>query len=389
MVSFEQYISRLTHRIMNRTTSYIVLTTINIPYLLEGYADNLERYGHKGEVGFIVVADLKTPPEAEEVVYRISRRGFDSIYLSVEEQKKWLKPFPELEEIIPYNSGNRRNIGYLIAVQRGADMIIVIDDDSFVGEDDFFTGHKIVGSQEELPTVSSSSGWFNVCSLLDTVPPRVIYPRGYPYAQRFKNEVISTSSEGGRIMINAGLWFEDPDVDAVTRLNEKVRTVALNTSRVTLAIGTWSPINTQNTAFHRELLACAYFVVMGVPIQGIAIDRYGDIWSGYFARKVIDSMGDKVAYGIPVTVHKRNPHNLLKDLQQELWGMILTEDLIEALSSIRLTEKSYNSLYFELAHALDKSVKQTNRVTPEVLSFLRQIAHNMKIWVDVCDRIMS
>jgi len=373
---------------MTRMTAYIVLTTINIPYLLEAYADNLERYGHKGEVGFIVVADLKTPPEAEELLHRISRRGFEAIYLSVEEQKRWLKPFPQLEEIIPYNSDNRRNIGYLIAVQRGADMVISIDDDNFVGEDDFLAGHKIIGSQQELPVVSSSSGWFNICSLLDTMPQRVLYPRGFPYSERWKDEVISTSSGRGRIMMNAGLWLKDPDVDAVTRLNEKVSTVALNTSRVMLATGTWAPINTQNTAFHRELLTCAYYVIMGDPIRGMVIDRYGDIWSGYFARKVIDSMGDKVAYGLPVTLHKRNPHNLLKDLQQELWGMILTEDLIETLASIHLTSKGYSNLYFELAHALDQTVKHTDRFIPEARSFLQKVANNMKVWVDVCHRIM-
>jgi hypothetical protein len=369
-------------------SAFIVLTTVNVPHLLEGYADNLERYGHKGEAGFIVVADLKTPSEAGELVQRLSRRGFEAIYLSVEEQKRWLKPFPSLEEMVPYNSDNRRNIGYLVAVQRGADIVISIDDDNLVGQEDFLAGHKVIGSREVFPVISSSSGWFNICSMMDTKPPRTIYPRGFPYSHRWDNEAVSASSGSGRVVINAGLWLEDPDVDAVTRLNAEVKTVALNTSRVTLAAGTWSPINTQNTSFHREILPCFYYVAMGFPVKGMTIDRYGDIWAGYLARKVIDGMSDRVAYGYPVTVHKRNRHDLLKDLQQELWGMIFTEDWIKILGSICLTSKDYSSLYLELAGALEQTAKQTGRFTPEMCSILEKVAHNMKVWLDVCSQLM-
>lgn len=367
---------------------YIVLTTINVPSLLQGYVDNLKKYGHKNNVGFIVVADLKTPPEAGEFVDKISRQGFEAMYLSVEEQKKWLKPYPQLEKIIPYNSDNRRNIGYLIAVQRGAEIVISIDDDNFVGDSDFVSEHSIVGSRQELPVVSSSSGWFNICSLMDTEPPRVVYPRGYPYSHRWKAEKITTSPGVGRVMMNAGMWLEDPDVDAVTRLNERVIMTALNKPRIMMAPGTWSPINTQNTAFHREVLPCYYYVVMGAPLQGMMIDRYGDIWEGYFARKVIDSMGDSVTYGLPVAVHRRNTHDLLKDLRQEMWGMILTEDLIEMLRSINLTSENYSDSYFELASALERAVEENGSFAPEVRSYLNKVTTNMKIWVDVCSRIM-
>lgn len=369
-------------------TTYIVLTTINMPSLLNEYADNFKRYGHHGEAGFIVVGDLKTPPEVAGLMSDLTRRGFEALYLDVAAQKKWLKGFPKLEKIIPYNSDNRRNIGYLVAAQRGADRIICIDDDNFVGEDDFLAGHNITGLTQKLPQVSSSNGWFNICSMMDTAPPSVIYPRGYPYSQRNQDGIHSVETVAGRVAINAGLWFEDPDVDAVSRLNGRVRTISINRPRLTLAPGTWSPINTQNTCFHRDVLPCFYYVEMGASIKGMAIDRYGDIWAGYLARKVIDAVGDKVAFGPPAAIHKRNQHNLLKDLQQELWGMIFTEKLVEILRSITLTGKGYSSLYVELATALEKDVRDNNKhYEPEMCSLFLKIADNMKIWVDACESI--
>lgn len=40
----------------------IVLTTINVPNLLEDYAKNLRNFGHS-DVGFIVIGDRRTPDE--------------------------------------------------------------------------------------------------------------------------------------------------------------------------------------------------------------------------------------------------------------------------------------------------------------------------------------
>jgi hypothetical protein len=192
-----------------------------------------------------------------------------------------------------------------------------------------------VGTEQELSTIKSSTGWFNICSMLETDPPRNIYPRGLPYSHRWENEDVLTTGTGkSHIAMNAGLWLEDPDVDAVTRLNEQVRVTALNKQRIMMDNGTWAPINTQNTAFSRDVLPCFYYVVMGEPIQGMYIDRYGDIWAGYLARKVIDGIGDSVTYGTPMAIHRRNSHNLLKDLREEIWGMILTEDFINVLRSV-------------------------------------------------------
>ncbi|NQT74338.1 MAG: hypothetical protein HQ553_16475 [Chloroflexi bacterium] len=365
----------------------LVLTTINVPDLLYGYADNFEKYGHKDEVEFIVVGDRKTPEEAKEPIRALRARGFQAELLDITMQEQWLKRFPDLNEIIPYNSDNRRNIGYLIAVERGAEIVISIDDDNYAMDDDFLEGHKIVGSVKELKTAHSSNNWFNICTALETDPQRTIYPRGFPYSKRWSDDAHFTVSSG-RIMMNAGLWLNDPDVDAVTRLNEPLRVVGVNQDRFMLAPGVYSPINSQNTAFHRDTLPCYYFITMDAVINGSRIDRYGDIWSGFFAVKVIQSMNDCVSVGPPTANHVRNKHDLLDDLQIELGGMILTEELVPIIEAAEISADTYAKTYLNLAKEIEEKVSSDGNFTPDARKYFYQITAAMKIWVDVCKEIM-
>ena len=135
----------------------IVITTIQVPYLLEEYANNFRKYGHK-DIEFIVIGDLKTPAGIGKVIKGIKQTGFEAEYLDITKQREWMKQFPILEQMIPYNSDNRRNIGYLVAVERGADIIISIDDDNFVRKEDYLIGHQSVGTNQTLQTVHGFKG---------------------------------------------------------------------------------------------------------------------------------------------------------------------------------------------------------------------------------------
>jgi hypothetical protein len=363
--------------------SYIVLTTTNEPHLLQDYADNLERYGHE-DTGFIMIGDLKTPnEECEKLAHKITRRGFETCFLNIIEQKKWLANFPRLEQVIPYNSDNRRNIGYLLAIEKGAEIVISIDDDNYPTEEDFYEAHSTVGANVRLRAVSSVNGWFNPCSMLEMSGGRTIYPRGFPFSRRWKDRITSNHS-AGRIVLNMGLWLGTPDADAITHLNEPVTIKGLKSEQLMLAPGTFCPINTQNTAFHRDVLPCYYYVLMGAEVGGLKLDRYGDIWSGYFAKKVIDQVGDRVSIGKPLTDHRRNVHDLFKDLKAELYGMIMTERLVEFLEPLDLTAKTYSDAYLELAEHLSKANLGSEK---GINKYIAKLASAMRIWVETCERI--
>ena len=364
----------------------VIITTIFHPKILESLSANLERYSRIKDVEVIIIGDLKSHSETEAYTTRYAKNGFRFEYWNVPSQKQWLKRFPDLDAIIPYNTDNRRNIGYLIAYERGRECIIALDDDNYPTEEDFFGQHGIVGKIATLPTISSNSGWYNVCDMLELEGDHRVYPRGYPYAKRWVKDEKSTITDAiGRVVVNAGLWLDDPDIDAVTRLNRPIKATGLRRyDHLVLDPSTNCPFNTQNTAFHRDILPSYYYVVMGENLGGLKIDRYGDIWSSYLSRKVIDRMDDRVAFGKPLTIHRRHEHDLLKDLGQEYWGMVLTNRLIELLSNITLTKRTYSECYIELSEKLDMAIVDQSDVQDEVKRYFSKICANMRIWVDVC-----
>jgi len=366
----------------------IVLTTIRVPELLLDYADNFAKYGHYN-VGFIVVGDIPTPHEETKfLMQKVKDKGFEAQYFDIKSQRKWLHQYPKLAKIIPYRSDNRRNIGFLMAAEKGAQTIIAIDDDNYATGEDFYKYHSIVGKKATLPTVTSTSGWFNPCTMLETDHGGLIYPRGYPFSKRRKEQYTFTQTTG-RIALNMGLWTADPDADAVTHLANPTQIVRMKSENdsIMLAPGTYAPINTQNTAFHRRTLPCYYYILMNASLKGLKIDRYGDIWSGFFIKKAIDKMDERAVVGRPIANHKRNSHNYLKDLKCELWGMLLTEELVKWLEQLQLESDNYFDIYLEMSTGLNKL--KDNFQEYAIRKYLEKISHAMNIWVDTCRIIMK
>jgi hypothetical protein len=274
----------------------------------------------------------------------------------LDEQVEYLAKIGAPESLIPWNSDNRRNIGFLQAWESGADVMISIDDDNFCRPGtDFFRTHLVVGeavgSQKAGPV---SSGWFNICSLLDIDGGADVYPRGFPYFGRgLSPGPTDPVDDQAVIAFNAGLWLRDPDVDAMTRLTLRPWATSASEESVIIGPDTWTPINTQNTAVMRDALPAYYYVRMGYPIQGMRIDRYGDILSGYFLQKCAKHLGHVARVGTPVADHNRTPHNLMQDLYHELAGMVLIEEMVPWLQDLQLEGSTYPQAYASLADALE------------------------------------
>jgi len=361
----------------------IVLTTINRPHLLRGYAENIIRYGHADGVQILMVADRKTPSAAAEDIKEVERSGVQAQLLDLEWQDQWLGRFPALSRMIPFDSDNRRNVGFLVAAERRAEVIITIDDDNFIGDGDFVGLHGIVGDMIEAPVLRSLNRWVNICRYVEFDSGVPVYPRGFPFSRRWA-DTSEGSSGTGRVMLNAGLWLDDPDVDAVTRLVLRTRGIRIHDGRWALGSGHFSPINTQNTAFHRDVLPAYYYVKMGASIGGLKLDRYGDIWSGFFAKSVIDHNNHMVTFGPPASVHRRNTHSLLKDLREELWGMVLTDVLCEFVETLQLRSRGYGETYLELADHLRTFVGRRKDIPDAARDHIMEVADVMGIWVETC-----
>ncbi|MEX2683380.1 MAG: hypothetical protein Q6373_017520 [Candidatus Sigynarchaeota archaeon] len=367
----------------------LILTTINVPLLIKEYIENFSTYGWK-DVEIIIIGDVKSNTEkSKEFINNLRNEGNLIHFFSIAEQEAWMKEYPKLSRIIPYNSDNRRNVGYLIALQHNADVIINIDDDNYPTSSDFIRGHSIAGENVKCMQVKSSNGWFNSCSLLENDKGIEIYPRGYPYSRRFEEHSQNFQESSGKVAINMGLWINDPDVDAITHLAVplKIRGFKSSLERLMIDKGTFCPINSQNTAVARRAMVAYYFPIMGANLFGTKIDRFGDIWQGCFAKKIIDAMDERVVIGTPLVNHRRNKHDYLLDLQKEMWGIVLNEKVLDWLISTNIENRStYADAYLELVDKFDIAAKKIAN-NNSLLRYFHKLVDSMRVWVETCERI--
>ncbi|MFP5226726.1 MAG: hypothetical protein ACLGXA_03795 [Acidobacteriota bacterium] len=353
----------------------IVTTTIHIPHLLKEYAANARLFGHQ-DVGFIVIGDQKSPPETADFCRTIEEMC-PCTYLDVEAQNRYLAPYPDLSAHLRFNSIQRRNVGLLLAYQSGAEAIITIDDDNYVLGQDFVGLHRIVGSSPELPSFSSTSGFFNVCCFLEADDGVRFYHRGYPQGQRWKESesYVTQGQAQRRIAVNAGFWLENPDIDALTRMERQPVVRGFHSrwqGRFTLQTGTWSPFNSQNTALIRDVIP-AYFLS---PYVG----RYDDIWAGYIVCRIAEHLGDAICFGEPLVRQTRNEHDLWKDLDEERNGMILTDGYCAALRNIRLHGSTYHECFGEIAGSLETVWTPGPKWSQSQQEWRSQLIQGLRIW---------
>jgi len=370
----------------------VVFTTVFDPVVLDSYYRNFEKFGRLDQVEIVVIPDKKTPESAWSRCRDLTRRGLRADCPTLKEQDDFLKTLGLPPEFIPYNSDNRRNVGYLMALDRDCDFVISLDDDNYaLDREDVFAAHSIVTAGSACyEVIETAGGFFNIYSLLAFENgPLPVYPRGYPFAARHNDAAVIGGMETGEIHLNAGLYLSAPDIDALSWLVLKPRVKALLGETKILGRHTWSPMNTQNTAVRREALAAYYFLRMGYPIAGAAIDRYGDIFSGYFVQACAKHLGGLLRAGTPIVDHRRNNHNYIKDATLE-WGAILVlEDLLPWLREVRLTGASYLEAYRSLSAELQDAAERFKGLAwnDSTRGFLHQAAYHMRTWSDACETV--
>jgi hypothetical protein len=363
-----------------RTT--IVTTTIHVPLLLESYLEDALQFEHPA-VTVVVVGDRKTPEGAREFCAALGRRfPYPVTFLGVAEQLRYLAHYPELASHIPWDCIQRRQVGLLHAYEDGAELIITIDDDNYLAQRDFIGHHAMAGRRVTLDGFASAAGWVNVCDFLGEAHGFRFYHRGFPPAMRAQPErlVPVVTKTTGRVVVNAGLWLEEPDIDAVTRLAIPVQATAYTRSEnFVLAPGTWSPFNSQNTALHRDVMP-AYFLS---PWTG----RYDDIWASYVVDAIASHLGDLVAFGHPLVRQTRNPHDLWRDLEQERQGMRLTDALIHALRGIAFTGTTYARCFTEVIDGLHEAMTGNTGLDAPDRACLARFVEGLRVWVTTLARL--
>jgi hypothetical protein len=290
---------------------------------------------------FFVVGDVQAP---DEQIREFLKTVQPARYYSAEDQRKLGH---ESCELLAWRHPGRRSIGLLEAVKAGADIIVHADDDNTAVERDYFKHfERLVGSRFTGLQASSDTGWVDAAWFLQPS----VHHRGFPHQlwHPFSPPEIGPVRDT-RIGVAAGLWLGDPDIDAVTRIVN--RPSCMSTSPVAdagfvVSEKCYSPFNSQNTAFIRDLLPA---MVMLTPYG-----RFDDIWCSFIAERVMREHGWHVHYGKPYVWQQRlggRDKRLMKDLADEVEGMKFTLEFTSVLDHMELQGKS---VIQDVAHIHEK-----------------------------------
>lgn len=282
---------------------FIVTTSIYPP------SEATLKYAAMEDWELIVVGDLKTPHNDY-----ISHSNI--IYLS----SGWQEDnYPELSEAIGWNKVMRRNIGFIEAYRRGADVVASIDDDNIPYEN--WGKNILIGKTLSIPTYATD---FNIVVFdpLQLTNHSELWHRGYPLELIEESKRVHYSGEKTfKVLFQADLWDGDPDVDAICRLQLKPKGLTLTLIRPFSTLE-YVSFNSQNTFIAREALP--YYMVL--PYVG----RMDDIWGGYIAQYLLNTR----PVFMPSTVYQeRNAQSVYKNLEDEVLGYTTTLKLLNDIEN--------------------------------------------------------
>jgi hypothetical protein len=176
--------------------TFLVITSIAGPD--HPVLRQLASEAQQNEVPLIVIGDTKSPKD-------FNLEGCD--FYSVEKQKSL--PWALAKEL-PYKHYARKNLGYLVAVTRGAQVIIETDDDNLPYKSFWEKRSKEINAH-----LLTGTGWTNVYKYFTE---HHIWPRGFALEHLLDNLSPLVGKAKVNCPVQQGLADDNPDVDAIYRL---------------------------------------------------------------------------------------------------------------------------------------------------------------------------
>jgi len=269
----------------------------------------------------IVVGDKKTPAEWHCANVE---------YLSIAIQKSLSF---ELGKTLPFNHYCRKMLGYLKAIENGAEYIVDTDDDNYPK-----ANWEFPKFESTFDCINSDMGFVNIYQLFTD---QKIWPRGLPLQMITKDFKLreKIAAKDCRVGIWQALADEDPDVDAVYRLTSDLPCYFNEIEPVVLDKGTICPFNTQNTIIRKEL-----FVLLYLPTY--VTFRFTDILRGLIAQPIMWLYNYQLGFTNATVVQKRNPHNYMDDFISELPMYRYANEVIDWVQgAISVNESIETNLY--------------------------------------------
>lgn len=287
----------------------LVITSIAGPQhpVLNDYARTCRERG----IPFYVMGDRSSPAE-----FQLDGCDFYSL------QRQRETGFA-IAGVLPEKHYSRKNIGYLLAIREGADILVETDDDNYALAD-FWMDRQLQQEAHRLV----DAGWVNVYAHFTQAH---IWPRGF--ALEHLQDPVTPLSIYPRMKVEApiqqGLADENPDVDAIYRLTLPLPFRFDRSHPVALGNASWCPFNSQNTTWFRQAFPLLY-------LPSFCSFRMTDIWRSFVAQRIAYANGWHVLFHAATVYQERNMHNLMRDFSDEIPGYLNNKRMIEALAGLTL-----------------------------------------------------
>ncbi len=289
---------------MNTDNVVVVITTIN------NKTDAIRAYENNPYVSVLLIGDKKTPDLIDSANCR---------FVSVEAQNNL--GF-DVVKALPYNHYSRKNLGYLVAIQSGAEIIYDTDDDNLPLDD------WCVPDFQSSLALNDTRKFTNIYKYFTK---KKTWPRGLPL--NCINEAGEQSTEE-TLMQDIGVWQGmangDPDVDAIYRLIDNEAVIFEEKPSVYLNKGLYCPFNSQNTFWKKDFFSLLY-------LPSTTSFRFTDILRGYIAQRLIWEEGHSLGFMKATVFQDRNVHDYMRDFEDEVEVYLNVEKVVKILEDVSLS----------------------------------------------------
>lgn len=285
----------------------LIITSIadqNHP-VLKQYALNTK----KNNIEFIVIGDTKSPEN-----FKLKNCNFYSIKLQNKLDFK-------LAKFLPSKHYARKNLGYLIAIKNGAEIIIETDDDN-IPKKNFWKKRERIQSA----FVLKKKGWVNVYKYFTN---QHIWPRGFALEKILNTLPNLKKIETMNSPIQQGLADKNPDVDAIFRMTLPLPFSFKQRKNIALKYGSICPFNSQNTTWFKEAFPLMY-------LPSYCSFRMTDIWRSFVAQRIAWECDWPILFHSSNVRQERNQHNIMSDFRDEVSGYLNNLNIMDSLMNLNL-----------------------------------------------------
>ncbi len=296
---------------MKNTSLVITSIAADTHPVLRQYAAESLNHG----ISFIVVGDTKSPD-------KFVLDGCDFYSIGRQNELDY-----QLASELPTKHYARKNIGYLVAIKAGAEVIIETDDDN-IPVDGFWQPRTVRPSAR----LVADTDWVNIYKYFST---HHIWPRGFDLEKIPEPLPVLGNLQEVYSPIQQGLADDNPDVDAIYRLTSQLPIKFDKHESIALGLNAICPFNSQNTTWFKEAFPLLY-------LPSYCSFRMTDIWRSFIAQRIGWTCGWSVLFHNSTVRQERNDHSLMKDFEDEVSGYVNNARIVSTLTRLPLKEGAEN-----------------------------------------------